>query len=131
MKRILMITLFAVMAVGCANQSGEQRNDGGVILTVGIEEFSTYLNQQDVRLIDVRTPQEFAESHLAGAENIDVNVVDFTERIADIDGKVAVYCRGGKRSMKAAKRLAAQGCTVYNLDGGIMAWQKAVQPTER
>ena len=54
---------------------------------------------------------------------------DFAERIKDIKGTVAVYCRGGRRSLKAAEQLAKQGCTVYNLDGGILAWQKAGKPT--
>ena len=125
MKRILMLTLFAAMAVGCGNQTGEQKEECGTILTVGIEEFSKFINQHDVRLVDVRTPEEYAEGHLAGAENIDVKASDFAEHIKNIEGAVAVYCRSGKRSMMAAKQLAANGCTVYNLDGGIMAWQKA------
>jgi len=96
---------------------------------MGVEEFASTMVQKDVRLIDVRTPKEYAEGHLAGSENIDVKAADFAERIKDIKGKVAVYCRGGRRSLKAAEQLAANGCTVYNLDGGILAWQKAGKPT--
>ncbi len=115
-----MMTMIAALLCGCANKA---------IKTVGADEFAEVTTQKDVRLVDVRTPEEYAESHLAGAENIDVKAADFAERIKDIDGTVAVYCRGGKRSMAAAAQLAANGCTVYNLDGGILAWQKAGKPT--
>lgn len=112
-----MLTLLTSMLFGC--RSGEK------ITTLGVEEFAKVVEQPDVRLIDVRTPQEFAEGHLHGAENIDMKDSLFAEHIKGIDGEVAVYCRGGRRSLKAAEMLAKQGCTVYNLDGGILAWQKA------
>jgi L-ascorbate metabolism protein UlaG (beta-lactamase superfamily)/rhodanese-related sulfurtransferase len=99
------------------------------VKTVNVEEFAEKMAQQDVRLIDVRTPKEYAEGHLVGAENIDVKAADFAERIKDLKGTVAVYCRGGRRSIKAAEQLSKQGCTVYNLDGGILAWQKAGMST--
>lgn len=120
-----MITMFAAMAVGCGcsqNHKAESKN-------LGAEEFAEIVTHDDVRLIDVRTPEEYATGHLQGAENINVKAADFAERIKDIEGKVAVYCRGGRRSLAAAEQLAANGCTVYNLDGGILAWQKAGMPT--
>ena len=123
-----MITLFAAMAVGCAGAQDKQAAKGEV-KTVGVEEFAEIMAQADVRLIDVRTPKEYAEGHLAGAEIIDVKAADFAERIKNIKGVVAVYCRSGKRSLMAAEQLAKQGCTVYNLDGGILAWQKAGKTT--
>ena len=115
-----MMTMIAALLCGCANKA---------IKTVGADEFAEVTTQKEVRLVDVRTPEEYAEGHLAGAENIDVKAADFAERIKGIEGAVAVYCRGGKRSMMAAAQLASNGCTVYNLDGGILAWQKAGKPT--
>ena len=115
-----MITMLAALFYGCGNKA---------IKTVGADEFAELTTQKDVRLIDVRTPEEYAEGHLAGAENIDVKAADFAERIKGIEGSVAVYCRGGKRSLMAAAQLAANGGMVYNLDGGILAWQKAGKPT--
>ena len=119
-----MITMIATLLCGCGNGKNHE-----AVKTVGVEDFASAMTQKDVRLIDVRTPKEYSEGHLAGAENIDVKAPDFAERIKDIKGTVAVYCRGGKRSLTAAKQLAGQGCTVYNLDGGILAWQKAGMPT--
>ena len=114
-----MITMFAALAAGCGNKS---------VKTVSVDDFAEIMTRNDVLLIDVRTSDEYAEGHLAGAENIDVKAADFTERIKGLDGTVAVYCRSGKRSLMAAEQLAKQGCTVYNLDGGILAWQKAGKP---
>lgn len=119
-----MMTMFAALFCGCGNSKNNES-----VKTVNVEEFAEKMAQQDVRLIDVRTPNEYAEGHLAGAENIDVKAVDFADCIKDIKGTVAVYCRSGKRSLMAAEQLAQRGCTVYNLDGGILAWQKAGKPT--
>ena len=122
-----MITMFAAMAVGCGGAQNKQAS----IVMVGVEEFASISTQKDIRLIDVRTPKEYAEGHLSGAGNIDVKDSSFAVQIKGIKGTVAVYCRSGRRSMMAAEQLAKQGCTVYNLDGGILAWQKAGEPTTK
>lgn len=123
MKQILIITMIAAMLHGCGGN--------GKPITLGVEDFATVAGQNDVRLVDVRTAEEYAEGHLFGAENIDVKDSLFGEHIKAIGGKVAVYCRGGRRSLKAAELLTAQGCTVYNLDGGIQAWRKAGRKTTK
>lgn len=81
------------------------------------------------QVLDVRTKEEFATGHLAKAVLIPWTDKDFTERAAkELDrGKpVLVYCRSGRRSSAAAKALAKLGfADIRNLDGGILAWQKA------
>lgn len=69
-------------------------------------------------IIDVRTPAEFAEGHVEGAVNIDVQSPDFLSQIAslDPDGSYLVYCRSGRRSADAAERMISSGLTV--VDGG-------------
>lgn len=116
--------MFAALFCGCGN--GQNKS---AVNTVGVNEFAEIMRRNDVRLIDVRTPNEYAEGHIFGAENIDVKDSLFAERIKGIEGEVAVYCRGGRRSLKAAEMLAKQCSTVCNLDGGILAWQKAGKPT--
>lgn len=125
---LLISALLTVVLVLCG-ASGKPSQ--GSVTTIGVEEFSKVIGQKKVRLIDVRTPKEYAEGHLKGAENIDVRASDFGERIKKVKGKVAVYCRSGKRSLNAANQLAAQGCTVYDLGGGILAWQKAGMPVTK
>lgn len=132
MRRILIMACATLLAVGCAGNSQVQQectSAPGTVKTVSVEEFAKTITRDGVRLIDVRTPKEYAEEHLSKAENIDVKAPDFGERTKNVKGTVAVYCRGGRRSLQAATQLAAQGCTVYDLGGGIMAWKAAGQPT--
>ena len=83
------------------------------------------------QLVDVRTPEEYAEGHLEGAVNIDVNDSTFLQHATASLEKgraVAVYCRSGKRSALAASLLAKQGYNVINLLGGILAWKEDQKP---
>lgn len=83
-----------------------------------------------VRLIDVRTPDEYAAGALPGAMNIDVKQTDFLFRIdslLDPSYPVAVYCKGGVRSRQAAEALVEKGYTVYNLDKGYDSWVRYKQ----
>lgn len=79
-----------------------------------------------VQILDVRTAEEWSEGHLEGATRIDVQQDGFDAQAAsrlDKAKPVLVYCRSGRRSTEASKRLAAAGFTeVHNLKGGILAW---------
>ena len=74
-------------------------------------------------LIDVRTPDEYAQGHLEGAINIDLGQSSFDEEIAKLDKQAAytVYCRSGNRSAQAAKRMQAAGFTQVMDAGGVEA----------
>jgi rhodanese-related sulfurtransferase len=88
-------------------------------------------------VLDVRTPSEFAEGHIASAVNIDQGQSDFIEKTRaalPTDKRIAIYCRSGRRSANAAGRLAVEGYRCVNLKGGIIAWKeagKAVTPPEK
>lgn len=72
-------------------------------------------------LLDVRTPEEFAEGHIEGAVNIPVQ--DLAQRAKELPGKAdtyVVYCRSGKRSASAAEWLTANGY-VKVIDLGAMS----------
>lgn len=82
------------------------------------------------QLIDVRTPQEFASGHIAGAINIPVEEIG--QRLGEVSKEtpVVVYCRSGNRSAQAAQILASAGYTgIYDL-GGVIAWQQAGLPLQ-
>jgi rhodanese-related sulfurtransferase len=79
----------------------------------------------DVTVIDVRTPEEFAEGHVNGATLIDFYADDFAEQIAalPVDEPYLVYCRSGNRSGRAAALMEDLGFgEVYDLDGGVIAY---------
>lgn len=82
-------------------------------------------------ILDVRTPAEFSAGHLTGASNIDFEGADFGTRIGalDHDGTYVVYCRTGNRSGQATALMHERGFRhVYNVTGGITAWQQAGLP---
>ena len=89
---------------------------------------------EDLVILDVRTPEEFAEGHLEGALMIDFYDGDFAERIGDLDPSVPylIYCRSGNRSSQTADIMADLGFDdVAEIDGGIQAWLAADLPTEQ
>lgn len=84
-------------------------------------------------MIDVRTPEEFAQGHLPMAENIDWNGRGFELQVGQYekDRPVFVYCHSGSRSAAAAARMRKMGFTeVYELQGGIVKWRSAGLPEE-
>jgi rhodanese-related sulfurtransferase len=82
-------------------------------------------------ILDVRTPDEFAEGHLEGAKNIDFNAKDFAERLGKLDKEkpYLVHCRSGGRSGRSLATFEKLGFKkLYHLDGGILAWEDAGLP---
>ena len=85
----------------------------------------------NIQLVDVRTEEEYRKSRLEHAVLIDINKPEFkqqAERTLRKDHPVAVYCRRGRRSAKAAAILAKAGYQVTSLKGGIEAWQRNKMP---
>jgi phage shock protein E len=75
------------------------------------------------RLVDVRTPREFASGHLPGAVNLPVD--DLVNRLREVgpkDTPVVVYCASGNRSAQAASLLRAQGYTSIADLGAMRRW---------
>ena len=78
-------------------------------------------------ILDVRTPAEFAEGHLANAVNIDFHGNNFRQDIAELDRQKAylIYCRTGRRSDRTLAMMKDMGFTrAYNMLGGITQWQQ-------
>lgn len=130
-KNLMLLALLTVIAVSCARlftrPSGNKMALTGYA-NVGVDEFQTLIANPVVLLLDVRTQEEFDEGHIAGALLIDMNDSSFVENCKtrlDTSRPVAVYCRSGRRSARAASLLAAQGYEVTNLAGGVMSWQDA------
>ncbi|MBD5260943.1 MAG: rhodanese-like domain-containing protein [Bacteroides sp.] len=121
MKKLIFILLTFLGFNSCMNAQEQNYSD------MDVAEFSKYVTKDGVQLIDVRTPEEYEEGHIAGARNINVFDSDFIdEALSSLDKSrpIAVYCRSGKRSADAARQLSKQGYTVTNLKGGILDWNE-------
>lgn len=121
MKKNLMAALLSIVGacVGC---------NASDITNVGPLEFQNQIAaSSNSAVLDVRTPEEYNEGHLADAENLDVtNSKEFDAGLQKLDKSrhYFVYCRSGRRSMKACEIMKSQGFDVTNLKGGIIAWEK-------
>ena len=125
MKRIFIAVSVALMLipllVGCSG--GDRKN---VYEQITPAEAKALMNsEQDHVILDVRTPEEFAAGHIAGAILIpDYEIREKAESIlTDKDQLILVYCRSGRRSKNAAKELAALGYTNIKEFGGINDWE--------
>ena len=131
-KSLMLLAIVTVIAVSCARVFSRNNARSTQALTaystVSVDEFLALIADANVQLLDVRTRDEFDEGHIAGAMLADVNESNFVEQamsMLDKQRPVAVYCRSGRRSARAASQLTEQGYTVTNLGGGVMAWQDA------
>ena len=93
-----------------------------------VDEFEKVIADTAVIRLDVRTPEEYAEGHIEGAQNIDVLNDTFEDKVCALlpkDKVIALYCRSGRRSKKAAGILTAKGFHVVELNTGYLGWTGA------
>ena len=85
----------------------------------------------DLVILDVRTPEEFAEGHIEGAVMVDFYSDTFDAELAALDPDVpyVVYCRSGNRSGQTIAKMEQIGFqSVEDIDGGVVAWADAGLP---
>lgn len=84
------------------------------------------LVEQGYTIIDVRTPEEYEEGHIEGAQNMNIKSEAFVIEIEKLSKSdtLLVYCRSGKRSLYAAQVLVSFGFVkIYDLEGGFLNWK--------
>lgn len=122
--RSLILFYFVLSLLFSCKPKGDAVS-GNVKENLSVEDFEAKL-KSSVQLIDVRTPEEFSEGHLAKAININIGSPTWQTDVETLDKNkpVLVYCKSGARSEEAANSLTNLGFkVVYNLEGGIMKWQ--------
>ena len=95
------------------------------VQSVDVSTANDLRKQEDVLLIDVREPNEYAAGHIPGSKLIPLGQLE--SRLAEIpkDKQVIAVCRTGRRSGEATQLLAEKGYDVQNMTGGITAWKAA------
>ena len=120
MKRILPFILAALLLAGCTVPAEE-----ATYRQINMDEAITMMEEESGYIIlDVRTPEEFAEKHIPGALNIPNETIGTEEipELPDKDQLILVYCRSGNRSKQASEKLVALGYTNIVEFGGINDW---------
>lgn len=132
-NRLALVALALIMVLSsCSSDSQDAAGDASIRVVSPAD--ATELVEsapEDLVILDVRTPEEFAEGHIEGASLIDFYRDDFADQLADLDRDTPylIYCRSGNRSGQARSIMEDLGFTdVTDVDGGIVAWAGEGQP---
>lgn len=120
MKKWIPFLLSFLILSGCDTQ---QAANGYQQITMD-EAITLMEEEKDSIILDVRTQEEYSESHIPGAVNIPNETIG-TDEIPELPDKeqlILVYCRSGNRSKQASEKLAALGYTNVKEFGGINDW---------
>lgn len=99
---------------------------------IDAEKFQELMKEKETVVLDVRTPAETSDGVVPGYQMINIMAPDFREQINKLDKSKTylVYCRSGNRSGQACDYMAGLGFDkLYNLSGGIGAWNRAFGKT--
>lgn len=123
MKKIsILITIFF-----CAIMFNCKAQNDDIVTKVTPEELEVLLKEQkEMKLIDVRTPEEFGAGHISRAENINFFSENFSKSLAELDKEepLVIYCKSGRRSGKSIAIFKELGFTkIYELEGGVLNWK--------
>ena len=136
---VVALVLAVALLCGCTTSgpAGEDAATGedvaagegaSSVQKISADEAHDMMTSNEVTVLDVRTPEEFAEKHIVNAQLLTLDTVSAETAAAvapDKDAPVLVYCRTGVRSAEAAAQLAALGYTAVYDFGGITTWPYA------
>ncbi len=128
LRTVVLAAVVAVALTACSSGPSEPPAFDGS--HVDASAFALAVEQPGVTVVDVRSPAEFAEGHLPGAVNINVEDPGFPDAVAALDANAnfAVYCRSGNRSRAAMEYMTQAGVMhTVGLEGGIGAWTGSVE----
>ncbi len=112
-----------------AQPGAEREATSPRVVDITAEQLKAKLASGAIRLIDVRTDEEFAEGMIEGADHIALDRLDPASLDLSDGREIVLYCRSGRRSGIAGEALSAHTREpVQHLAGGILAWQEAGEP---
>lgn len=123
-KNMTFTLLLSLLFVACNSQASAYKN-------LDANAFEQAISGKQVQLVDVRTPGEHDEKHIANSLNYNINDPGFEKQMKGLDKNkpVYLYCLSGGRSGRASEWAVNNGFKeVYNLEGGINGWINAKKP---
>lgn len=130
----LAFIIITTQVLACNNSSVSYTTDSftppdTAIKIIDNAQAQKLIHKKNITILDVRTPQEYAQGHLPNAVNIDINGNNFSESIAKLDKNkpYVVYCAAGVRSSNASNQMKDKGfINIYNLKSGFNNWNGPV-----
>lgn len=127
-RKIAGIAFLSLVMVACSNAQEEttMKTEADTEVTLDTPEtFKSRLSGEGAQLIDVRTPEEYAQGKIGDAQNFNVLEANFKSQLEKLDPEkpVLVYCASGGRSAKAVSLMTEMGFKeIHELKGGYNAW---------
>ena len=121
MKKLYALLLSLLLLTGCAADEAK----GGSYQQISQDQARERMAaSQNYVIVDVRTEEEFASGHIAGAVNLPLQNIKDTPPalLPDLSQEIFVYCRSGNRSKQASQKLSELGYTNIFEFGGIQTW---------
>ena len=140
MKQILLISLFLLVTLTACQSSVEEimgkeiTTASGYYKDITPAELDAMLSNKDLFLVNVHIPfaGNIADTDLSIPYDQISAPENQTQLPADKDAKIVLYCRSGRMSAIAAEELVSLGYTnIWNLEGGMVAWEQAVREIEK
>ena len=128
MRKLILILLAVMLLTACGNT--EENNQEAVYMNITAEEAKQIMDTETGYIIlDVRTQEEYDESHIPGAIVIPNTEIETRaeQKLTDKGQMILVYCRSGRRSKQAAEILVTLGYTNIKEFGGIIDWPYEVE----
>ena len=124
---ILVLALFAILVMLIGTEIQQRLSQ---VKAVGPAEATRLLNHENAVMIDMRSDKDYREGHIVNAVHVPDGKGDIPAALnKHHERPVIVYCQRGNNSTAVCNRLSKQGFeSVYNLQGGVLAWQKAELP---
>jgi len=126
--KIKFILILSLLFLSCTQNSNNKKvvnTKESVISYISPKELN--LKNENIQLIDIRTPNEFSKGYIKNAKNINLYNRNFLKEINKLDKnkEIYIYCLSGSRTRSVSKKLEDMGfIKVYDLKGGILNWKK-------
>lgn len=127
LRRLFTLLTPLFLTLGCSQAEDAAKN-------VDPKAAQALIADQKATVLDVRTPEEFAEGHIPNAKNVDFFSKSFRETLEklDKDAPIVMHCQSGGRSGQALPIFKEMGFTkVFHMNGGFSAWSKAGLPVAK
>lgn len=127
LRRLFTLLTPLFLTLGCSQAEDAAKN-------VDPKAAQALIADQKATVLDIRTPEEFAEGHIPNAKNVDFFSKSFRETLEklDKDAPIVMHCQSGGRSGQALPIFKELGFTkVFHMKGGFSAWSKAGLPVAK
>ena len=125
-KKLLPFVLSIMLLSSCTSSGGSSNSYRQISMGEAVKMMK---DEKNYIILDVRTPEEYLEGHIPGAINVpneEIGTAEISE-LPDKSQLILVYCRSGRRSKEASKKLAGLGYTNIVEFGGINDWNGEIE----